>query len=284
MNANHAPANPAPDRKEAIIEVRQLVKRYGDNVVLDGIDLDVCRGEVLSIVGGSGSGKTVLLRQIVGLERPTSGSIKVFGENPATLRPAQLQALRNRWGLQFQRGALFSALSVIDNIALPMRELRALPDNLICQASLLKLQLVGLSAKDADKMPSDLSGGMIKRVALARALALEPELVFLDEPTAGLDPMASDDYVTLIRELRRELGLTVVMITHDLDTLVALSDRVAVLADHKILAQAPLREVVKVDHPFIREYFLGERAQRALQALPAPAPAGDAPRPQSGEA
>jgi len=280
----NAPANPSPDRREAIIEVRQLVKRYGDNVVLDGIDLDVCRGEVLSIVGGSGSGKTVLLRQIVGLERPTSGSIKVFGENPATLRPAQLQALRNRWGLQFQRGALFSALSVIDNIALPMRELRALPDNLICQASLLKLQLVGLSAKDADKMPSDLSGGMIKRVALARALALEPELVFLDEPTAGLDPMASDDYVTLIRELRRELGLTVVMITHDLDTLVALSDRVAVLADHKILAQAPLREVVKVDHPFIREYFLGERAQRALQALPAPAPAGDAPRPQSGEA
>jgi energy-coupling factor transporter ATP-binding protein EcfA2 len=148
--------------------------------------------------------------------------------------------------------------------------MRALPDDLICRASLLKLQLVGLSAKDADKMPSDLSGGMIKRVGLARALALEPELVFLDEPTAGLDPMASDDYVALIRELRRELGLTVVMITHDLDTLVALSDRVAVLADHRVLAAAPIPEVIKVDHPFIREYFLGERAQRALQALPAP--------------
>lgn len=277
----NAPMPTTPACGETIIEVRNLVKRYGDNLVHDGLNLDVCRGEVLSIVGGSGTGKTVLLRQIVGLERPTSGSIKVFGESPSTLRPAQLQALRNRWGLQFQRGALFSALSVIDNIALPMRELRALPDNLICQASLLKLQLVGLSAKDADKKPSDLSGGMIKRVALARALALEPELVFLDEPTAGLDPMASDDYVALIRELRRELGLTVVMITHDLDTLVALSDRVAVLADHKVLAAAPIPELVKIDHPFIREYFLGDRAQRAMQALPAPT--GDAARLPSGE-
>ncbi|WP_444633411.1 ABC transporter ATP-binding protein [Cupriavidus oxalaticus] len=261
-------ASPAPARRTAVIEVRELVKRFGKAVVHDHLNLDVWRGEVLSIVGGSGSGKTVLLRQIVGLERPTSGCIKVFGEDPAKLRPAQLQALRNRWGLQFQRGALFSALSVIDNIALPLRELRALPDNLICRAALLKLQLVGLSARDADKMPSDLSGGMIKRVALARALALEPELLFLDEPTAGLDPMASDDYVALIRELRRELGLTVVMITHDLDTLVALSDRVAVLADHKVIAAAPIPDVVKVDHPFIREYFLGERAQRALLALP----------------
>lgn len=269
--------------RERIIEVRNLVKRYGDNVVHDGLNLDVYRGEVLSIVGGSGTGKTVLLRQIVGLDKPTSGTIKVFGENPASLTPAQLQALRNRWGLQFQRGALFSALSVIDNIALPLREMRALPDNLICQASLLKLQLVGLSARDADKMPSDLSGGMVKRVALARALALEPELVFLDEPTAGLDPMASDDYVALIRELRRELGLTVVMITHDLDTLVALSDRVAVLADRKVLAAAPIPEVIKVDHPFIREYFLGERAQRALQALPAPQGAAGAPA-HTGEA
>ena len=269
--------------REKIIEVHNLVKRYGDNVVHDGLNLDVYRGEVLSIVGGSGTGKTVLLRQIVGLERPTSGTIKVFGENPSSLNAAQLQALRSRWGLQFQRGALFSALSVIDNIALPLREMRALPDNLICQASLLKLQLVGLSAKDADKMPSDLSGGMIKRVALARALALEPELVFMDEPTAGLDPMASDDYVALIHELRRELGLTVVMITHDLDTLVALSDRVAVLADHKVLAAAPIPEVIKVDHPFIREYFLGERAQRALQALPAPPRAGGTPA-HTGEA
>lgn len=254
--------------RETIIEVRNLVKRFGRAVVHDGLDLDVYRGEVLSIVGGSGTGKTVLLRQIVGLDKPTAGSIRVFGEDVAHLRGSKLQSLRNRWGMQFQRGALFSALSVIDNIALPLRELKGLPDNLICEASLLKLQLVGLSARDADKRPSDLSGGMIKRVALARALALEPELVFLDEPTAGLDPMASDDYVALIHELRRELGLTVVMVTHDLDTLVALSDRVAVLADRKVLAAQPIPELIKVDHPFIREYFLGERGQRALLALP----------------
>ncbi|MCY0857271.1 ABC transporter ATP-binding protein [Cupriavidus sp. D39] len=283
-SVQHAP-------RTTVIEVRDLVKRFGEAVVHDHLNLDVYRGEVLSIVGGSGSGKTVLLRQIVGLERPTSGTIRVFGEDLTELDTARLQALRNRWGLQFQRGALFSALSVIDNIALPLRELRTLPDDLICAASLLKLQLVGLSARDADKMPSDLSGGMIKRVALARALALEPELVFLDEPTAGLDPMASDDYVALIRELRRELGLTVVMVTHDLDTLVALSDRVAVLADHKVLAALPIRELVHIDHPFIHEYFLGERGQRAMQALPAlpdatraathaATPAG----PQSGEA
>ncbi len=265
--------------RTTVIEVRDLVKRFGEAVVHDHLNLDVYRGEVLSIVGGSGSGKTVLLRQIVGLDRPTSGTIRVFGEDLMRLDAARLQALRNRWGLQFQRGALFSALSVIDNIALPLRELRTLPDDLICQASLLKLQLVGLSARDADKMPSDLSGGMIKRVALARALALEPELVFLDEPTAGLDPMASDDYVALICELRRELGLTVVMVTHDLDTLVALSDRVAVLADRKVLAALPIPELVHIDHPFIREYFLGERGRRAMQAL-AVAPAG----PQSGEA
>lgn len=259
-----------------IIEVRGLVKRFGDTVVHDGLDLEVYRDEVLSIVGGSGTGKTVLLRQIVGLERPTAGTIRLFGEDLASLDPARLQWMRNRWGMQFQRGALFSSLSVIDNIALPLRELRCLPDNLICEASLLKLELVGLSARDADKMPADLSGGMVKRVALARALALEPELVFLDEPTAGLDPMASDDYVALIRELRRELKLTVVMVTHDLDTLVALSDRVAVLADRKVLAALPIPRLVKIDHPFIREYFLGERGQRALSALPAGAnPASD---------
>lgn len=259
-----------------IIEVRGLVKRFGDTVVHDGLDLDVYRDEVLSIVGGSGTGKTVLLRQIVGLERPTAGTIRLFGEDLASLDPARLQWMRNRWGMQFQRGALFSSLSVIDNIALPLRELRCLPDNLICEASLLKLELVGLSARDADKMPADLSGGMVKRVALARALALEPELVFLDEPTAGLDPMASDDYVALIRELRRELKLTVVMVTHDLDTLVALSDRVAVLADRRVLAALPIPQLVKIDHPFIREYFLGERGQRALSALPAGAnPASD---------
>ncbi len=256
---------------QPIIEVRNLVKRYGDFTIHDNLNLDVMRGEVLSIVGGSGSGKTTLLRQIVGLEQPTSGSIRIFGKETPTLSADALQALRNRWGMQFQHGALFSALSVIDNVALPMRELRTLPDDLICKAALLKLEMVGLSAKDADKRPADLSGGMIKRVGLARALALEPELVFLDEPTAGLDPRASDDYVALIEELRQELGLTVVMVTHDLDTLIALSNRVAVLADRKVLAAQPVWELIKIDHPFIHEYFLGERGRRALLALRVPA-------------
>lgn len=267
-------ASPQADRT-AIIEVRGLVKRFGQHTVHEGLDLDVYRDEVLSIVGGSGTGKTVLLRQIVGLEAPSAGTIRLFGHDMAQLDAARLQMLRNRWGMQFQRGALFSSLSVLDNIALPLRELRCLPDNLICEAALLKLELVGLSARDADKMPADLSGGMIKRVALARALSLEPELVFLDEPTAGLDPMASDDYVTLIRTLRRELKLTVVMVTHDLDTLVALSDRVAVLADRKVLAALPIPQLLRIDHPFIREYFLGERGRRALAAMPQAAAVAD---------
>ncbi|KFL20523.1 miro-like family protein [Ralstonia pickettii] len=250
-----------------MIEVRNVTKRYGKVTVLDNIDLDVFRGEVLSIVGGSGSGKTTLLRQVVGLEKPTSGTIHIFGEELTCQVGNDLQSMRNRWGMQFQHGALFSALSVIDNVALPMRELRTLPDAFIQRVAMLKLQMVGLKSTDADKMPSDLSGGMIKRVALARALSLEPELVFLDEPTAGLDPRASDDYVALIRELRQELGLTVVMVTHDLDTLVALSDRIAVLADRKVLAAKPLEQIIQIDHPFIKEYFLGERGKRALMAL-----------------
>ena len=219
-------------------------------------------------VGGPvGSGKTTLLRQVVGLEKPTSGTIHIFGEELTCQIGNDLQSMRNRWGMQFQHGALFSALSVIDNVALPMRELRTLPDAFIVRVAMLKLQMVGLKSTDADKMPSDLSGGMIKRVALARALSLEPELVFLDEPTAGLDPRASDDYVALIRELRQELGLTVVMVTHDLDTLVALSDRIAVLADRKVLAAKPVEQIIQIDHPFIKEYFLGERGKRALMAL-----------------
>jgi phospholipid/cholesterol/gamma-HCH transport system ATP-binding protein len=247
--------------RERVIEVRNVTKRYGDVTVLDGINLDVFRGEVLSIVGGSGSGKTTLLRQVVGLEKPTAGTIQIFGEELTCQIGNELQSMRNRWGMQFQQGALFSALSVIDNVALP------LPDAFVVRVAMLKLQMVGLKASDADKMPADLSGGMIKRVALARALSLEPELVFLDEPTAGLDPRASDDYVALIRELRRELGLTVVMVTHDLDTLVALSDRIAVLADRKVLAAKPIEQIIQIDHPFIKEYFLGERGKRALMAL-----------------
>ncbi|MGI4816327.1 MAG: ABC transporter ATP-binding protein, partial [Janthinobacterium lividum] len=229
----------------------------------------VHRGEVLSLVGGSGAGKTTLIRQIIGLESPSAGSIRVFGEPIIAGQGARAQAMRRRIGMLFQRGALFSSLTVFDNIAQPLRELGKVPADLLNDVVRLKLEMVGLSFDEAGKMPAALSGGMIKRVALARAIALEPELLFLDEPTAGLDPDASDDFVELIAILQRALGLTVVMITHDLDTLVSLSTRVAVLAAHRIVAAAPLEEVVAVDHPFIREYFLGARGRRALLGLPA---------------
>lgn len=231
------PAAITPAR-ERVIEVRSVTKRYGKVTVLDNIDLDVFRGEVLSIVGGSGSGKTTLLRQVVGLEKPTSGTIHIFGEELTCQVGNELQSMRNRWGMQFQHGALFSALSVIDNVALPMRELRTLPDAFVQRVAMLKLQMVGLKSTDADKMPSDLSGGMIKRVALARSLIMDPPLLLLDEPTAGLDPNSSDEFCDLLKDLHAELGLTVVMVTHDLDTLFALSTRVAVLAEKRSSSRA----------------------------------------------
>jgi phospholipid/cholesterol/gamma-HCH transport system ATP-binding protein len=193
--------------------------------------------------------------------------VRVFGEDISEAGPEQLQRMRNHWGMLFQQGALYSALTVFENVAQPMRELRVLPDDLVRDAVLLKMNMVGLGPEHANKMPSDLSGGMIKRVALARALALEPKLLFLDEPTAGLDPDLSESFVALIRSLHRELGLTVVMVTHDLDTLFALSTRIAVLAERHVIAIGPTREVIQVDHPFIKQFFLGDRGQRALEAL-----------------
>ena len=231
------------------------------------LNLEIYGGEILSIVGGSGTGKTVLLRQMLGLERPSQGSVHVFGEDISAARPEQLQRMRNHWGMLFQQGALYSALNVFDNIALPMRELHALPEDVIRDAVLLKMDMVGLGPEHAAKMPSDLSGGMVKRAALARALALEPQLLFLDEPTAGLDPDLSDAFVTLIQTLHRELKLTVVMVTHDLDTLFALSSRIAVLAEKHVLAVGPSCDVLKVEHPFIKHFFLGPRGQRALEVL-----------------
>ena len=259
---------PMPSIAEPVIEVIDVTKRYGRNIVHQHLNLDVRRGEIVSIVGGSGSGKTTLVRQILGLERPSSGTIKLFGENLATISPETALLMRSRSGMLFQRGALFSSLSVFDNIAQPVRELGKVPEDLLRDIVMLKLEMVGLPCKHASKMPSALSGGMIKRVGIARAIALEPELLFLDEPTAGLDPQASDEFVELISALHRALGLTVVMVTHDLDTMVALSTRVAVLADRKVLVAAPVEEAAAVDHPFIREYFLGLRGRRALQALP----------------
>jgi phospholipid/cholesterol/gamma-HCH transport system ATP-binding protein len=261
-----------PPPEPVVIQLTGVTTRFGQHVVHRDLQLSVFRGEMLGIVGGSGSGKSVLLREILGLEQPTEGKIEVLGVALSDLDPERLITLRQRSGVLFQSGALFSALTVVENIALPLRELRAFDDDMIREISMLRLQMVGLSRGDADKLPAELSGGMIKRVALARALALEPRIVFLDEPTAGLDPESSDTFVELIRELHRELRLSVVMITHDLDTLVALADRIAVLADQQIIVAAPIQEVIKVKHPFIQTYFLGGRGLRALSALSISAP------------
>lgn len=259
---------PAPG--EPVIEIRGLTSAFalpegGRVVIHKDLDLTVRRGEVLTLVGGSGTGKTVLLRQMLGLNTPAAGSVRVLGRPAAELgRPGAAA----RVGMLFQQGALFSAFSVLDNIAFPLRELRTLPDELVRRAALLKLQMVGLKPGDAHKMPAELSGGMIKRVALARALIMDPPLLMLDEPTAGLDPDSSDAFCALLQSLHQELGLTVVMVTHDLDTLFALSSRVAVLAEQRVIIAAPVAEVLAFDHPFIRHFFLGERGLRAISDLP----------------
>ena len=221
------------------------------------------RGEVLSLVGGSGTGKTVLLRQILGLEKPSRGVVEVLGQAPGELSAKGAANV----GMLFQHGALFSAFSVLENIAFPLRELKLLPGELVRNAALVKLQMVGLQPRHANMSPADLSGGMIKRVALARALIMDPPLLLLDEPTAGLDPEASDSFCDLLRGLHRELGLTVVMVTHDLDTLFDLSTRIAVLADQKVIVTGKPRDVIGFRHPFVEEFFLGERGQRAMELL-----------------
>jgi phospholipid/cholesterol/gamma-HCH transport system ATP-binding protein len=251
-----------------IIQIRNLWSRFGDFVVHQDLNLEVSQGEIVSLVGGSGSGKTTLLRQMLGLEKPARGSVQVFGEDISHADTARMRHLRCRWGMLFQHGALFSALTAFDNVAQPMREFRTLPEDLIHDAVLLKLDMVGIRPADAKKMPADLSGGMVKRVALARALALEPELLFLDEPTAGLDPDLSESFVSLIRTLHQEMRLTVVMVTHDLDTLFALSTRIAVLAEKRVIAFGTPEEVLDVPHPFIKQFFLGDRGRRALEVLP----------------
>jgi phospholipid/cholesterol/gamma-HCH transport system ATP-binding protein len=257
---------------ETVIRLRGITTQFGQHFVHRDLELSVLRGEILCIVGGSGSGKTTLLREMLGLDTPTQGEIEVLGVTLAELGAQELVELRRHSGVLFQRGALFSALTVADNVALPLRELRTFDEALIHELALLRLEMVGLTRSDGSKMPAELSGGMIKRAALARALALEPRIVFLDEPTAGLDPESSDTFVELIRELHQELQLSVVMVTHDLDTLVALSDRIAVLADQRVIISAPIREVIKFPHPFIQHYFLEGRGRRALSALEAAAP------------
>jgi phospholipid/cholesterol/gamma-HCH transport system ATP-binding protein len=253
--------------REPIIEVRHVSTRFGAQVVHRDINLTVNRGEIMSIVGGSGSGKTTLMRQMLGLEKPSEGEVLVFGHSLTEGDPEDLRRLRQRWGVLFQEGALFSALTVYDNVAVPLRELKTLDEDLIRNLVLLKLDMVGIEPRHILKKPAELSGGMVKRIALARARALEPELLFLDEPTAGLDPDRSESFVKLIGGLQHELGLTVVMVTHDLDTLVALSDRVAVLCEQQLIAVGSVREIAAMSHKFICNFFQGERGQRALEAI-----------------
>ena len=251
---------------EPIIEVRGLVTRFGDHTVHDGLDLDVYRGEVLGVVGGSGTGKSVLLRAIVGLLKPAAGHIRVFGCDMLAASNDERQEIEQRWGVMFQDGALFSSLTVRQNIEVPMREQLDLDDATRKALADLKLSLVGLPANAATKYPSELSGGMRKRAGLARALALDPEIVFLDEPTAGLDPIGAAAFDTLIQKLQRALGLTVFFVTHDLDSLHTICDRVAVLAEKKVLATGTLQDMREVDHPWVHEYFHGPRARAAVKS------------------
>jgi phospholipid/cholesterol/gamma-HCH transport system ATP-binding protein len=246
-----------------IIEVRGLVTRFGEQEVHSGLNFDVRRGEIIGVVGPSGTGKSVLLREIIGLQNPTEGAIHVFGQDFLAMSDAERDVIEKRWGVLFQEGALFSTLSLKENVALPMREHTDLPPLLIEELANLKLMLVGLDSNAFEKRPSNISGGMRKRAALARAIALDPELLFLDEPTAGLDPVSAEHFDALIRQLRDSLGLTVFVVTHDLDTLEAITDRVMVLYEGKVEAIAPIAEVRAKARGWVKEYISGPRGRAA---------------------
>jgi phospholipid/cholesterol/gamma-HCH transport system ATP-binding protein len=242
-----------------VIGVRDLDVGFEAETVLDGLSLDVYQGEILGIVGGSGSGKSVLLRTIVGLQPKRSGTIEVFGVSYDTASERQRRAVERRWGVLFQQGALFSSLTVRENVEFPMREYLDVSDGFMAEVAMAKLEMVGLGFADAGKFPAELSGGMTKRVALARALALDPEILFLDEPTSGLDPIAAGDFDALIRTLQQTLGITVFMVTHDLDSLRTACDRIAALADGTIVAEGSMAAMLASDHPWVRAYFDGRR-------------------------
>lgn len=243
------------------IRVRDLVAGFGRQIVLDHLSLDVRKGEILGLVGASGGGKSVLMRTIIGLIPRRSGEIEVMGRAIGGAHERSTQAAAGRWGILFQQGALFSSLTVRQNIQFPLRENLVVSQELMDEIATAKLEMVGLLPEDGDKYPAELSGGMTKRVALARALALDPAIVFLDEPTSGLDPIAAGDFDALIKTLQKTLGLTVFMVTHDLASLNTVCDRVAALADGKIVAIGPMSELLRSDHPWVRAYFHGKRSQ-----------------------
>ncbi|MFM9865006.1 MAG: ABC transporter ATP-binding protein [Micropepsaceae bacterium] len=256
--------------REAIISVRGLRNQFGPQVIHDHLDLDIYRGEVLGIVGGSGTGKSVLLRTILGINRSAAGRIQIFGKVRGEMSRAEEQAIEQRWGVLFQDGALFSSLTVAQNIQVALKEHLHMPQKLMDEIAAVKIGLVGLPPEAGPKFPSELSGGMRKRAGLARALALDPEIVFLDEPTAGLDPIGASAFDELIKNLQATLGLTVFMVTHDLDSLYAICDRIAVLAEKKVLVTGTIQEMMTQEHPWIREYFHGPRGRAAMAAKSAP--------------
>lgn len=261
-----SPASPSARRdRDIIIRVRDIVVGFGDKIILNHLDLDIFRGEILGFVGASGGGKSVLTRTILGLLPKRSGVVEVFGENLDGLNEIQRSALERRWGVLFQQGALFSSLTVKQNIQFPLREHLHLSPRLLDDVAFAKIEMVGLKPDVAEKLPSELSGGMIKRAALARSLALDPEILFLDEPTSGLDPIGAGEFDELIRTLQQTLGLTVFMVTHDLDSLHSVCDRIAALGDGKVIAQGTIEDMMAAQHPWLRAYFHGARA-RAVQA------------------
>ncbi|MGE5259314.1 MAG: ABC transporter ATP-binding protein [Actinomycetota bacterium] len=245
--------------QEPVIKVRDLVVGFGAQTVLDHLNLDVRAGEILGVVGASGAGKSVLLRTIIGLLPRRHGSVEVLGVDIEKANEAERRALERRWGILFQQGALFSSLTVRENVQFPMRENLEISQRLMDEMALAKLEMVGLTRADGDKLPAELSGGMTKRVALARALALDPEIVFLDEPTSGLDPISAGDFDELIRTLQQTLEITVFMVTHDLESLYTACDRVAALADGKVVAEGPMDVMLECEHPWVKTYFQGKR-------------------------
>lgn len=250
---------------DVILSVRDITVGFGSKIILNDLDLDVRRGEILGFVGGSGTGKSVLMRTILGLTPKRKGKIEVFGHDISAMSEKERLAVERRWGVLFQQGALFSSLTVKQNIQVPMREHLDLSPKLMDELATLKLELVGLPQDAADKFPSELSGGMIKRASLARALALDPDLVFLDEPTSGLDPIGAAAFDKLIANLSETLGLTVYMVTHDLDSLHSICDRIAVLGEKKVLVIGTIDEMMQNDHPWVVSYFRGERALRRVE-------------------